>query len=131
MEYPKEATWHWLEPDGKDAHGSLSDLRARLLTHALPASTWVWSTTWTEWLPATRVAELASALQPAARRPLKKPKRDPNAHSPPAQRPNDEGSRVAPPPSGARDALPTLGDDAQFGPAPSSTIRPPGAVPPP
>jgi hypothetical protein len=131
VEYPKEASWHWLEPDGRDAHGSLSDLRARLLTHALPPSTWVWSTTWTEWLPATRVAELVSALQPAARRPLKKPKRDPNAHSPPAQRPNDEGSRVAPPPSAAREAMSTLADDTERGPAPSNTIRPPGAVPPP
>lgn len=129
MEYPKEATWHWLTPDGQESHGTLSDLRARLLTHSLPASTWVWSTTWTEWLPATRVAELASALQPGARRPLKKPKRDPNAQTPPAQRPNDEMSRVSPAPGAPREAMATLGEDAQF--THSNTLRPPGAVPPP
>jgi hypothetical protein len=101
-----------------------------LLSQTLPASTWVWSTTWTEWIPATRVAELASALQPIARRPLKKPKRDPNAQRPPSQRPNEEAARVPPDPGAPREPLPTLGDDAQSGSA-SNTLRPPGAVPPP
>ncbi|HWA74403.1 MAG TPA: hypothetical protein VG937_18790, partial [Polyangiaceae bacterium] len=130
MEQPQEPRWHWLTPTGTEEQGTLSDLRTRLLSQTLPASTWVWSTTWTEWIQATRVAELASALQPIARRPLKKPKRDPQAQRPPSQRPNEEAARVPPDPGTAREPLPTLGDEAQSV-SPSNTLRPPGAVPPP
>lgn len=66
-EESNDTTWYWLKPDREQGQGSLEELRELLSKRALPRSTLVWFDPWPEWLPATKVAELASAIPPSGR----------------------------------------------------------------
>jgi hypothetical protein len=85
--------WAWIAPDGTDGSGPGSELVAGLKSGALPPATLVWCATWLEWLPASRVGFLASALPQGKAEPPQEPKRAPTALSPPPRPPG------APPPA--------------------------------
>ncbi len=75
-----DSTWRWIAPDGQEHSGSKWDLVAQLSAGSLPPKTFVWRSGWGEWLTASKVAELASALPAGSAEPPTKPapSRDPN-----------------------------------------------------
>ena len=64
----QDVEFFWLAPDGTQQSGSERALRAALAGGALSATTLVWRKGWNEWLPAQRVAALASSLPPPVKR---------------------------------------------------------------
>ncbi|HEY3497337.1 MAG TPA: hypothetical protein VGK73_21725, partial [Polyangiaceae bacterium] len=75
--------WSWIAPDGRLGSGPTRELENALRAGGLPPGTFVWRTTWLEWLPANRVAELAPAIPSGQSGPAREPKRAPNALTPP------------------------------------------------
>ena len=59
---PRDVRYYWLAADGARLSGSEGELLAALGSGALGPGTLVWRSGWAEWLPATRVAELAAAF---------------------------------------------------------------------
>lgn len=126
----QDVQYYWLAADGARLSGSGRELRAALGSGALRSGTLVWRSGWAEWLPANRVAELATAIAEAAAAPsapssfgtLGSPRR-----SPVPKRPS---SGPPPPPQRARAPMPTLSEEQGVVSA-TATLRPPGAVPPP
>lgn len=157
--------WAWIAPDGVLTSGDEWDLIGALRAGELPPSTLVWRRTWSAWLPAARVAELATALPPATVEAPEEPVLSPTALTPPSRPPGTlpepsgvrlprpalardgadkpahfgparpRGPSILGPPretsGGARPSLPTLGGDEPVLARPMTTLRPPGAVPPP
>jgi hypothetical protein len=159
--------WSWIAPDGKEVAGDEQELVSRLKKGELPPTTLVWQRTWLEWVPALRVAALASAFPKRRSEPPLEPKRSPTAVVPPARPPLPtltQGSVVLPPaaPGAGKGALPTSFGSLGRARGPSvlgphrtealgnthpprpvlntladepaqnrSTLRPPGAIPPP
>lgn len=95
--------WAWIGPDGVLASGDEWDLVGALRVGELPPSTLVWRRTWSGWLPASRVAELATALPPAAVEAPEEPVISPTALTPPSRPPG-----AVPEPSGVRLPRPAL-----------------------
>ncbi|MEO8902876.1 MAG: GYF domain-containing protein [Polyangiaceae bacterium] len=58
----KDASYHWLMPDGARLSGTEQELRAALASGVLTAASFVWRKGWAEWQAVERVPELASAL---------------------------------------------------------------------
>lgn len=123
----EDVQYYWLAADGTRLSGSGRELRAALRTGALRSATLVWRSGWAEWLPANRVAELATAVAEATAAPSSFGTLGTKRSSPTAKRPS---SGPPPPPSRARAAMPTLSEEQGVLPA-TATLRPPGAVPPP
>jgi len=92
-----DAPFYWLASDGKRSSGSERELAAALSAGALPPNTVVWRSGWAEWLPANRVAELASAIPATSRETPLKPRRDPSVVTPPPA-PGAAGRTQPPPP---------------------------------
>jgi hypothetical protein len=164
---PELRSWSWIAPDGKEVRGEQAELVLDLKTGALPPSTLVWQKGWLEWLPALRVAALASAFPDPPSEPPLEPKRSPLALVPPLRPsipklPQPATKGPAPAPAGKtadpssfgtlgrprgpsvlgparselakntappRTPMATLGDEP--GEQRSTTLRPPGAIPPP
>jgi hypothetical protein len=161
------SSWAWIGPDGTLVSGDEWDLVGALRAAELPANTLVWRRTWTSWLPAARVAELAAALQPDAVEAPEDPTISATALTPPSRPPGaspepsgvrvprsalaraepadspgsiglvgrPRGVSILGPPretsGGARPSMATLGADDSLLARPTTTLRPPGAVPPP
>jgi hypothetical protein len=106
--------WAWIAPDGTDGTGPGSELVSALKSGALPPATLVWCATWLEWLPASRVEFLASALPQGKSEPPLEPRRAPTALAPPPRPPG------APPPAPARPRPPTEPERGPVGSSPSS-----------
>lgn len=154
-------SWSWISPDGKEVRGDETELVSGLRKGALPPTTLVWQRTWTEWLKADAVAELAAAFPTPRATPFVEPKRSPAAILPPL-RPRPESPKLPGPPVGTKGVDPssfgTLGRPrgpsllgppraelaantspprapmATLGDEPGkerATLRPPGAIPPP
>jgi hypothetical protein len=123
----EDVRYYWLAADGARLSGSGQELRNALRTGALRAATLVWRSGWAEWLPATRVAELAAAIAEASAPPSSFGTLGAKRSSPAPKRPS---SGPPPPPSRARAPMPTLSEEQGVLPA-TATLRPPGAVPPP
>jgi hypothetical protein len=79
--------WSWIAPDGKVGTGSTRELASALSAGGLPAATFVWKKTWLEWVPANRVAELASAMPAGKAEAPRDPRRAATALTPPFRPP--------------------------------------------
>jgi uncharacterized protein DUF4339 len=123
----QDVQYYWLAEGGARLSGSGQELCAALRSGALRSGTLVWRSGWAEWLPAHRVAELATAIAQAASAPSSFGTLRPPRRSAP---PKGAASGPPPPPSRARAAMPTLSEEQGVAPA-TATLRPPGAVPPP
>lgn len=75
--------WSWIAPDGRLGSGLTRELTSALQGGGLPPGTFVWKATWLEWIPANRVAELATAIPGGPAAPLREPKRAASALAPP------------------------------------------------
>ncbi len=123
----QDVQYYWLAADGARMSGTGRDLCAALRSGVLKSGTFVWRSGWPEWLPANRVAELASAIAEASAAPSSFGNLG-SARRSPAAAPST--SRPPPPPQRARAPMPTLSEEQ--GPvSATATLRPPGAVPPP
>ena len=80
----QDVEFYWLAADGARVSGSERSLREALGSGALPEASLVWRAGWAEWLPANRVAELATAIAEPKRDKAQEPKRDARIASPPA-----------------------------------------------
>jgi hypothetical protein len=77
---PDDASrWSWATPDGKTVTGAKGELMLALRSERLPAGTLVWRPGWAEWIPASRVTELKSALPPGKAEPAQAQKLPPPA----------------------------------------------------
>ena len=94
----EETQFHWLAGDGKQRSGGERALCAALTSGTLSATSLVWRAGWAEWLPANRIAELASAISEGSRETPLKPRRHPAVLSPP-RAPAEPLSAVPPQPS--------------------------------
>ncbi len=78
-----DGPFYWLASDGKRSSGSERELSTAIVNGQLAPSTLVWRAGWAEWLPANRVAELASVIPAASRETPLKPRRDSSIVAPP------------------------------------------------
>jgi hypothetical protein len=121
----QDVQYFWLAADGARMSGTGQDLRAGLRSGILHSGTLVWRSGFTEWQPANRVPELASAIAEASAAPSSFGTL--GRRSPMPARPS---SQPPPPPKRGRAVMPTLSEEQSVAPA-TATLRPPGAVPPP
>lgn len=106
--------WRWADADGVQNIVDEWELVSSLSSGSLPHYTLVWKPGWDNWLPACRVAELASAIPPGKAEPPTPPKLDESRKEPPSP-PVDKYAAYQ-----ARDAASRL-----LGKASRSPTRPP------
>ena len=127
----QDAEFYWLAADGARVSGSEQALREALGRAALSEATLVWRAGWAEWLPANRVAELATAIAEPKRELALEPRRDARIASPPAT-PGTKLPVVVPRVSiGAsmRPTAPGLRAPSPLAPGPARSNRPAQAPP--
>ncbi|HEV8548124.1 MAG TPA: GYF domain-containing protein [Polyangiaceae bacterium] len=109
--------WSWVTPDGKLQSGAKGELMLALRSEKVPPRTLVWRPTWAEWLPASRVAELAGVLPPSKVEGTQVPRR--------------VAAQLSPPPlpqPGAAQPAPARGVPVAPPGAPGSSLPPPAPV---
>ena len=80
----QQSDWRWADANGAQNAIDERDLVASLSNGELPACTLVWRKGWNDWLPASQVGELASALPAGQREPSIKPRVTGTVKPPPA-----------------------------------------------